>query len=146
MSKQKKEVQPGDHIALHELHLGDTDGLGPTVIRVGEPVPDGAFDATELARLIAKKAIQAPPGSAKAVKAAGASREDLDDITGTAGDDGLGDGVDATGEVGAGGESLNEGGEGGDAGDAATSIPAAKSSGKSGTTTRVAKNAARRTR
>ena len=116
MSKQKKVAQPGDHIALHELHLGDVDGLGDkTVIGVGEPVPDGTFGPDELEALVAKKAIQAPPKSAKQVRAeaeAGASRDALDDITGTAGDDGLGDG---------------DGGEEG--GEAASSPPAAKPSG-----------------
>ena len=127
MSKEKKVAQPGDHIALHQLHLGDTDGLGPTVIGVGEPVPEGTFTDAELARLVAKKAIQAPPGSASKVKAEGASRDDLDKITGTDGDDGLGDDDEAGGDDGK--------------GEAATSVPTTKPSG-----TKAVKKAAGKTR
>lgn len=135
MSKTKKvDAGPGDYIARHELHLGDPDGLGKNIIPVGGVVPLDAFDEETLERMVAKGSVAAPPASKKAAAKAEASatREDLDEITGTAGDDGLGD---EGGDANLSGVDASEGGEG--KGAASTSVPGTKATKSAGSIRRV---------
>lgn len=86
---KKADGSGSAHIALHELHYDDPD-FGQSVISAGSEIPEGVFTEEQLAVLVGKRAV-APPAGTVSAKAEVATSDDLDEITGTAGDDGLGD-------------------------------------------------------
>lgn len=102
MAKKTKTAQESSnaHVALHEIHYHDPD-FGPSVVSVGDEIPDGLFDEDQLARLVGKRAVRPPAGSAPVARPE-ATGADLDAVTGQGDDsDGLGDdgGDAATGKT-----------------------------------------------